>query len=243
MTRSLLNKQLYILIFLFISFSGINHVFSQECPFGIENCRGGCGRWIDTDGDGVCDRSSNLHIIPDTVAVKKDTVSITNTIEAVEQNQGISGVQNKGKELQQSDHPNEAEISEYDISEQTDTETTDPEIKTTKSPPRYRMIFYSSLTIGAYLLSLLLMKLKVYKKKTHRRIWNVLLLVTFLVSGILGLILVLQINYKILSSYFLQFLQWHVDFGIGMAWISIFHIIWHFSYFKNIVRINRDAKE
>jgi len=36
-------------------------------------------------------------------------------------------------------------------------------------------------------------------------------------------------------------LFWHVEAGIAMALISLFHMGWHFNYYKNVVR-NARAK-
>ncbi len=239
---------LYVVFFIVSAVTGA--LYAQDCPFGIENCKGGCGRWIDLDGDGMCDRSSNLFHKPDSISQKKDTVSaITNHEEKTltqAETQHNPKVHSKTELISnQSTHDTlHSESSEPKVKTDVQEEEADEATYVKKAPPRYRFIFFSALTIGTYLLSLIFVRLNIYKKKIHRRIWNILLLVTFLVSGILGLILVLQINYQILSSWFLQFLKWHVDFGIGMAWISIFHIIWHYPYFKNMFRTrNENSKQ
>jgi hypothetical protein len=215
-------------------------ILSQECPFGIENCKGGCGRWIDADGDGICDRSLFLQIQTDSV---QETIQIQN--------------QHKNNPEIKTQHQNHS-IEEISFETKFKRDTISDKLAQSRerigksegfrafkrhAGTRYNLIFYSSLTIGAYFLSLLLLRLKVYSKKIHRRIWNVLLLLTFLISCLLGLFLVVQINYKVLPSYYLQFLKWHVDFGIGMALISIFHIIWHFTYFKNIFKKTASRQE
>ena len=69
----------------------------------------------------------------------------------------------------------------------------------------------------------------------HRKIWNIILLITFLISGIFGIILAILISYGIRLTFYSDLLFWHVEFGIAMAIISIFHIAWHWKYFKKIV--------
>lgn len=103
--------------------------------------------------------------------------------------------------------------------------------KAETSPKPYRLILITSLTLGLYILTALLKKFNVLTKAQHRKVWNVLLLVTFLISGILGLVLVVQINYNVLSDWYLPFLALHVEFGIAMALISIIHALWHISYY------------
>ncbi|MBC7294630.1 MAG: hypothetical protein H5T84_11145, partial [Thermoleophilia bacterium] len=58
----------------------------------------------------------------------------------------------------------------------------------------------SPIAVGFFLIyavSFVLYKTKRIKVSTHRKIWNVLLLATFLVTGIFGLILAIQIDYKL----------------------------------------------
>ena len=75
----------------------------------------------------------------------------------------------------------------------------------------------------------------IIKKIQHRKIWNFILLGTFLVSGIFGIILALSISSGIRLSFYADLLFWHVEFGIAMAIISIFHITWHWKYYKNMI--------
>jgi len=87
-----------------------------------------------------------------------------------------------------------------------------------------------------YFISILLVKSKKITLLTQRRFWNIVLLVTFLVSGILGLVLAISIDQKINLSWYLQFLRLHVKFGIAMSLVSIFHLIWHLPYYKTILK-------
>ncbi|MBN1988516.1 MAG: hypothetical protein JW783_03880 [Bacteroidales bacterium] len=100
----------------------------------------------------------------------------------------------------------------------------------TKAKP-YSLILISAITLALYIVSSLFRRLGFITKATHYKLWNVLLLITFLVSGILGLVLVAQINYKILGDWYSSFLYLHVEFGIAMAIVSIFHALWHFKYY------------
>jgi len=90
------------------------------------------------------------------------------------------------------------------------------------------------ILITFYFVSLLISKKK-KKVRQHRKIWNVLLLITFLISGIFGILLVLRINYGIEIPLYSDLLFWHVEFGIAMTIISIFHITWHWKYFRNMI--------
>ena len=70
--------------------------------------------------------------------------------------------------------------------------------------------------------------------KQHRKIWNVVLLITFLVSASFGLLLAISISSGIRLSFYADLLFWHVEFGIAMAIISLIHIAWHWNYYKKI---------
>jgi len=91
-------------------------------------------------------------------------------------------------------------------------------------------------------LTLFLSQKQIIKKVTHRRIWNVLLLITFLVSCLFGLLLVIQINYNFAMDIFRTILYWHVQFGIAMSFIAIFHFLWHLKYYLNMFKKKADDK-
>jgi spermidine synthase len=101
----------------------------------------------------------------------------------------------------------------------------------------YNFLFIFSILILSYLLSFYFSKINVIKTLTHKKIWNIVLLFSFLISGIIGLMLAFMIDNKTAISIYPLLLWLHVEFGIIMAIISIFHIIWHIPYLKNIVSI------
>ncbi len=90
-----------------------------------------------------------------------------------------------------------------------------------------------------YAVSFALYKTKRIRISTHRKIWNVLLLATFLITGIFGLILVIQLDYTLPFTIPINLLFWHVEAGIAMTLISLFHMGWHFSYYRNLLRTSR----
>jgi hypothetical protein len=100
----------------------------------------------------------------------------------------------------------------------------------------YNFTLITIVIFTAYFLSFYLAKTKKITQIQHRRFWNFILLISFLVSGILGLILAFFIDQKISFSWYLPFLWFHVEFGIIMSLISIFHIIWHLPYYKSILK-------
>ncbi len=100
----------------------------------------------------------------------------------------------------------------------------------------------SPIALGFFLIytvSFILHKTKKIRVTTHRKIWNVLLLATFLITGIFGLILTIQLDYTLPFRIPFDLLFWHVEAGVAMTLISLFHVGWHFNYYRNLLRRSR----
>ncbi len=106
----------------------------------------------------------------------------------------------------------------------------------------YLLLPIAFLSVFFYLITLLLSKLSVIQRSSHRKIWNVILLITFLVTALLGLILAVQVNLKLKIPYLKQILKWHVDFGIGMTFVAVFHFIWHWSYYTGLFKSGKHSE-
>ena len=66
--------------------------------------------------------------------------------------------------------------------------------------------------------------------------------ITFLTTASLGLFLALQVNYKFSIPEIDNWISFHVDFGITMAFIAIIHISWHFGYYLKLFQRNKNTK-
>jgi hypothetical protein len=199
-----------------------------QCPFGEKiNCTGECGRFYDENGDSFCDNG---------LVQKEETVAETTTtqVEEVKPKQEVKKtepkpiVQQEKEEIQ----PITATLTTTEQIAPIKTEI-QPEKKKTKKP--YNIILITSIVLLAYLLTFILVKAGKLKKLSHRKIWNVILLVTFLVSCLLGFLLALQINYGFCMDWFRSFLKWHVEFGIAMTLIAVIHIVWHYKYYTTMI--------
>ncbi len=95
----------------------------------------------------------------------------------------------------------------------------------------YAVIPLGILSLYLYFFSSGLVSTGVFSRKFHRRIWNYILLITFLISALSGLFIALQINYKWEISWIDPFLKWHVDFGIALSFTGFFHFLWHWNYY------------
>jgi spermidine synthase len=105
----------------------------------------------------------------------------------------------------------------------------------------YLLIPISVLSLGAYLVSAWLVRLSLLSVTFHRKIWNSILLASFIVSGILGILLVIQVNYKLDWQFMKPLMKWHVDTGILMCLVATFHITWHAKYFLHLFRKPKNA--
>lgn len=213
-----------------------NNAISQ-CPRGIDNCKGQCGRFVDDNNDGYCD----LTVITENIKpVIKDSIK---KVEVLKQKTSqVAKVDNKIKKeiVTKIDSCKiEKEVIIVKKDSILNESKIEKEIPSQKNDKVYDFISISIITLLAYLFTYLLYKFKKIKLITHRRIWNIMLLITFLVSGLLGLFLVIQINYNFVMDWFRSFLYWHVEFGIAMGIISIFHVIWHFNYYRNCLKLKK----
>ncbi len=98
----------------------------------------------------------------------------------------------------------------------------------------YHLFSLGLLLIAAYLLGLMGVRYRIIGRSRHRKLWNFLLLFFFLSTALLGILLAIRVNYKLDLPWLDQALQWHVDMGIGLTIVSLFHIIWHFRYFLRL---------
>jgi len=92
--------------------------------------------------------------------------------------------------------------------------------------------------VGAYILSRILSKKKIniLKIVNHKKIWNILLMIAFVISGVLGVLLVIRNNTGNTSPMRFDVLFWHVELGIAMLIISIFHILERWYYFARMFK-------
>jgi hypothetical protein len=101
---------------------------------------------------------------------------------------------------------------------------------------RYYLLPVLLVTGLLYGLSYLLAARGAVRLAVHRKIWNVILLITFFVSAVLGLILVLEIDYNTDIALPFSTLFWHVEAGIVMGAVAALHIGWHWRYFQKMLK-------
>lgn len=99
----------------------------------------------------------------------------------------------------------------------------------------YHSVLIILIMIGFYSITWVLAKYKRMKLQNHRKLWNVILLASFLVSGILGVLLAVLLDLNISVAWYNGYLWLHVEFGIVMGVIALFHFFWHLKYYLKIL--------
>ena len=218
---------LLTIILILVVFNSISIYAWDNCPFGFEDdpYPGECKRYIDTDGDGICDLSQPAPEDRDTsialVALDEENAK-ENTIENNKYSEGID----------------EKVTGGFLIAEAASTQKTAPDSPPPerKSLPDYNFleIFFISLLIyfgGKFLAR----KLEISSCK-EKKFWNVFLLISFIGSAGTGMILVFIRDYDWFRSINFNFLFWHVEFSIVMTLLGIFHALWHLKYYLSIFK-------
>lgn len=107
----------------------------------------------------------------------------------------------------------------------------------------YHVISTALTATVLYLISYFFYRIGYYSLQVHRRLWNLILAIAFILAAIAGIFLALQINYKWNIVLIKEILKWHVEFGIGLAVSGIFHLTWHFGYYGKYLGKNETKNE
>jgi len=97
----------------------------------------------------------------------------------------------------------------------------------------YHVISTGTAVFALYLICHFFYKSGFLTLTDHRKIWNLILAVTFIITAVAGLILALKVTYKWEDSFFISLLKWHVETGIAFSFTGIIHLLWHLKYFKD----------
>ena len=214
-----------------------------QCPFGGKvNCQGACGRFTDENGDGYCDFAILENVKNETkkdaieTAKEKNETSIRSKTDLQAGKQTTeTDDQNRDAKEQQRMEDFEEEVVIEENPEETPVIEQAPTPQANKAKP-YSVITISLICLCAYFFTFALVKGGKMKKMTHRKIWNSILLITCLVSCLLGFLLAIQLNYHFGMQWLGTILKLHVEFGIAMTIIAIIHIVWHWKYYMNIFK-------
>jgi hypothetical protein len=233
----------------------------DDCARSEVNCTGECGAFIDTDASGYCDHSEpgpSAKSEPETAQTSGEAPNElisgqelkTKTVQEVADLYGIGSKEYSaalssliGSQVKPQDsfltlhdnlglRPADAKQVAVDLASGMQDRAEDDEQAEKKSlSEKYYFLPLSLLVTAIYIASFILAKYNRLKMATHKMIWNTLLGISFFISGVLGILLVIRINYGITFPLPFNMLFWHVEFGIVLFLIAVFHILWHWQYF------------
>ena len=229
-----MNKKIIVIIFSLLLIAGLAGTFWgpsiagvasgvwNSCQRGKVNCAypGDCHSYLDTNNDAICDRSqSNPQSNLDSATTASSTYLDSSTDTAVEGGTGSTTNTDQGTLI--------------------DTATsagTGNATSINNNKHSYHFIPILAATVVLYGLTWILSVRKIITSKLHRKLWNVILLCSTAVSALLGLFLILSIDFDINISLPFSMLFWHVEVGIVSGIVALFHIIWHWRYFITILK-------
>jgi hypothetical protein len=195
----------------------------NDCPRGEINCvyPGECRSYVDTNNDGICDHSQPS---PQESIDRDLSVSDTDASEII-----VNVTERAGFDASNDGAPYVAGLDDSVSIKGSDIANGSNRLSYYLSP----IILIISALYG---LSYLLSTKHIIKVVVHRRIWNIILLVSTMISALLGLLLILGIDFGIDISFPFNSLFWHVEAGIAMGLVAVFHIAWHWRYFQKMLK-------
>ena len=221
----------------------------DDCPKGVtELCTGACSRFIDTNGDGYCDHSQpepTSSTTADTVAASPATSVAASSSATGSSVADVAAMALAATGLGTSTTLPSGPGGDLSGAGSTATEPQSGGGDAAIAPPAaaastptvmYNVSPIAVVFFVVYAVSFVLYRTRRIRGATHRKIWNVLLLLTFLVTGVLGLLLTIRLNYGWRVNLPVDMLFWHVETGIVMSLISFFHIGWHLKYYRSLLR-------
>jgi len=219
----------------FIALGSMSTSCATTCPYGMVNdpYPGQCPRYMDVGGDGFCDFSQTTPATTTDTSTtdpstSDTTTSTDDTITSTTTDQGQGNGAN----------------AEVPPDQSTDTNTTtlpdDPGSdygSLNGDGTNYYVLPVTLILIGGYLFTYYLFKKGILKRNKHKRIWNLLVTVGYLGTGITGVILTLMVNLGIRTALNQSITFWHVELAILMVIGTLIHVHIYWKPFKNMFRV------
>lgn len=204
------------------------------CPYGLScSYPGQCGRFTDS-GDGICDLSQSS---------SSSTSSNTETASSSSYDPSSSSVSNSKSSNSVQDQSISASGEPANTSHDTNASVvTDQGTGVDGSNiigdgTNYYLLPVSVLLVGGYLFTHYLFTKGILSQQKHRRIWNLLVTVGYMGTGITGVLLILLINLGVKTALNPSITFWHAELSILMVLGTIIHIHLYRKPFKNMFRV------
>ena len=206
----------------FIAATTMSGSCATSCPYGMINdpYPGQCPRYIDITGDGICDLSQATATVTTTDTTPDDTTTTD------------SG-NGHGSNADNSIQDQSADSNATTIPDSHGLDSGNLQGDTTN----YYVLPVTIMLIGVYLFTHYLFKKGILKRNKHRRIWNLLVTVGYLGTGVTGILLTIMINLGIRTALNPSITYWHAEMAILMVIGTMIHIHLYWKPFKNIFRV------
>jgi hypothetical protein len=210
---------------------------TNTCPKGRSHCAypGQCSLYIDQNNDGYCDRGLPVTTNTPKAAVgstSQNTNVASSKQDASTANQPVAtaGVAANANTTAQA---NNTVINKIAVDAQPAVSSAAPAL----ADSIYHTIPVIAFSAGLYGLTYVLMRKKIISLQVHRKIWNLVLLIMAVICSLLGLFLMLEIDFRMNIPLPFNMTFWHVEAGAVMGVISVFHILWHWKYFGKMLKM------
>ena len=224
-----------------VAISTMTGVSAASCPYGVVYCPapGQCHRYIDSNGNGQCDLS--LSQVNAQTSTSTGSSSQTST-----QHSSTSSSHSSSSSGSSGDSSSANSSSGTDIhngsSDPSNASTTiqDPSSGvggTSSSGTDFHILPVSLLIIGAYFLTHYLFTKGILKPRTHKRLWNLVLMGGTFGMGITGVLLIFMINMDIGLIYREGLDYWHVELALLMLIGALIHFHIYRKPFKNMFKV------
>ncbi len=216
----------------FIAASTMSSSCATSCPYGMVNdpYPGQCPRYVDLDGNGICDLSQTTTTTADDTSTTSTTSDDTSTTD--------------GATSTDTGHGNGANADDGALVNQTDANSTVPQDSPSLDSgnldgdaTNYQVLPVTMIIIGSYLVTYFLFKKGILNRTKHRRIWNLLVTLGYIGSGGTGIILAVLINLGIRTALNPSLTFWHVELSVLMVMATLIHLHIYRKPFKNMFRV------
>lgn len=249
----MMKKLLLLILFLLITLSV--SIAEVECPFGLINdtAPGQCARYIDIGANNICDLSEP-HACNDTTVANPEGIELSGeevkamSVHELARVYGVDAVlladalsqeltlrvapTTSLRELHDTYGLKMARAKEIALALQTEKSVATSLPQTNTAPTtKYNLITITLITIILYFITYTLAKLGKMTMIMHRKIWNWILLLSFIATTLFALIWILNVDYRLGISLGLNTSFWHIETGIVMIIVSLFHAWWHVKYY------------
>lgn len=203
----------------FVATGAITGACAAGCPYGLVNdpYPGQCPRYIDVNGDGVCDLSQTTPTQTSTTSDNDGSTDTSTSDPSIDGSHTNSNLDD-GNNLTVSDSDSGIGGSFGDGGS-------------------YHFLPVSLMIIGAYFFTHFLFSKGILSRKKHRRIWNILLTFGFLGTGISGVLLIFLINLGIKTALNPDITYLHVELSILMVIVTFIHLHLYKKPFKNMFKV------